>query len=371
MLVELKRFLRENKRKLFAEITEIPEVLQPSYFPGLDGLRAIAIIIVLLGHSLMGTWWVDYFPGPIGVDIFFVISGFLITTLLLKEKVKNGRVSLKNFYIRRILRIFPVAYLYLFSLVILGFVFNIHTSLKMLLVAGLYIGNFPVQNGNNWQTAHFWSLAVEEQFYLAFPFILIKSPTKYLFLVLAITISLPFIVDAGRLSVGPQLAAQIFHKLFLFLTFLLGYGTLSIVIGSLISVLLFKKIVTLGETMPYYLSFIVFILAIFLHVKNLIYWNLMIYIFPLLIGCVIVLNLKRNNFFSLILNHPIMVKIGILSYSIYIWQQLFTYDQPWGNLFKNSNSILLNFVALIFVAYSSYYFYEQKFLKLKTHFKKI
>ena len=101
-----KESLHIFKKNFFAEITEIPEVFNASHFPGLDGLRAISILIVLLGHSLIGTWWVKYFPGSIGVDIFFVISGFLITTLLLKEKVKNGKVSLSNFYMRRFLRIF-------------------------------------------------------------------------------------------------------------------------------------------------------------------------------------------------------------------------------------------------------------------------
>jgi len=152
------------RSKLAAPITDVPEILKQSYLPGLDGLRAISILLVLMGHGLIGTWWVDYFPGAIGVNIFFVISGFIITTLLLKEKVRTGHISLKLFYIRRSLRIFPVAYLYLFCLFIIGFLFPLHTTLRMFLSAGLYIDNFPIPGGKNWQTSHFWSLAVEEQY---------------------------------------------------------------------------------------------------------------------------------------------------------------------------------------------------------------
>jgi peptidoglycan/LPS O-acetylase OafA/YrhL len=367
MQFTLKQHFKGFREKLFAEITSVPEVLQSSYLPGLDGLRAISIIIVLLGHFLIGTQWVNYFPGVIGVDIFFVISGFLITTLLIKEKIKYGKVSLNRFYIRRFLRIFPVAYLYLLCLLILNYIFDLHSTLKMFLTAGLYIGNFPIQYGSNWQTSHFWSLAVEEQFYLLFPFILVRSTNRYMFLIVLILILLPFIVIAG----GLPLSNHILHKFILSFTYLLGYGTASILIGSITSILLFKRMIILKGNSPYFLSFIIFVMAIGLHVKGVLNWNIIIYIFPLLISYVIVLNLTKNSFFSSILNHPILIKIGVLSYSIYIWQQLFSYDQPWKGFFRYSDSLLLNSVALFFVAYLSYTFYESKFLKLKRHFKNV
>jgi peptidoglycan/LPS O-acetylase OafA/YrhL len=368
MLIVIRRKLRGVKQKILADITEVPELLQPSYLPGMDGLRAISIIIVLLGHSLIGTWWVNYFPGQIGVDIFFVISGFLITTLLLKEKVKKNSVSLTKFYLRRILRIFPVAYLYLICLVILNLIFNLHTTLRMFLSAGLYVDNFPIKYGSNWQTGHFWSLSVEEQFYLLFPIILIKWPNKFLLLILILLVSLPFIVIIGRLPIRAY-ENHFFYVFVLSFTYLLGYGTSSILIGSAVSILMFKKIITIKRESPYFLSFIVFIIAILLHIKDLLNWNLLIYVFPLLISYTILLNLRSGDFFSKILNQPIIAKIGVLSYSLYIWQQLFTYDQPWKNSFKYSNSIVPNIIALFFVAYVSYTFYESKFLNLKKHFK--
>ena len=366
----LKQRFETFKEKLFADITSVPEILQPSYFPGLDGLRAISIIMVLLGHSLIGTWWADHFQGNIGVDIFFVISGFLITTLLLKEKVKNGKISLSKFYIRRFLRIFPVAYLYLSCLTILNYIFDLHTTLRMFLTAGLYIGNFPVKYGRNWQTAHFWSLAVEEQFYLLFPFILIKSINRYLSIIILILILLPFIVIAGEFSLQ-HYGNHIITKILLFFTYLLGYGTSSILIGSLTSILIFKRIITFRDSTPCLLSFLIFIIAIVLHINGVLNWNFIIYVFPFLVSYVIVLNLNNNNFFSLILNHRMVVYMGILSYSVYIWQQLFTYNQPWKNLFKYSDSLLLNYISLFLIAYFSYNFFERKFLNLKKYFKVI
>ncbi|MDP9080930.1 MAG: acyltransferase [Bacteroidota bacterium] len=370
MQISLKRNLNDLRRKLDADIREVPEILQPKYLSGLDGLRAIAIIIVLLGHMLIGKPWVDYFPGGIGVDIFFVISGFLITTLLLKEKINNGKVSFKKFYVRRILRIFPVAYLYLFCLLILNYVFDLHTTLRMFLTAGLYLGNFPIQRGSNWQTAHFWSLAVEEQFYLFFPFILVKSINRYLLIVSIILITLPFIVIVGQLSFH-AFTHQIIGKFILSFTYLLGRGTSSILVGSATSILIFKQIINIKGRQPYFLSLIIFVVAIGLHITGVLSWNVIIYVFPALISYVIVLNLQADNFFCLILNHPILINVGKLSYSIYIWQQLFTFNQPWARLFKYSDSLVLNTIALFGVAYISYTCFELKFLKLKERFKNI
>jgi peptidoglycan/LPS O-acetylase OafA/YrhL len=106
-------------------------VLKPEHLPSLDGLRAISICLVLLGH-LSGTQNLGYLlPGlgdiaHLGVVVFFVISGFLITTLLIKEHAKTGRVSLKLFYARRALRIFPASYAFLACVSALWFMGLLH-----------------------------------------------------------------------------------------------------------------------------------------------------------------------------------------------------------------------------------------------------
>ena len=232
------------KTLFFAEITEIPRILQQSYFPGLDGLRAISIIIVVISHSFNNATWGKYFPAGVGVDTFYVISGFLITTLLLKEKVKNGRVSLKKFYIRRVLRILPVVYLYLFILLLLTWFFSLDTTPRMFLTAALFISNFHVHYGANWQTGHFWTLSVEEQFYLLFPFLIIKNTRLFLYLVVVILLLLPFVVFLSTVP-DSHYRYEFLKKLFLFDTYLLGWGTSSILIGAVMSILLFKKLLSL------------------------------------------------------------------------------------------------------------------------------
>nr|MCS3814155.1 peptidoglycan/LPS O-acetylase OafA/YrhL [Mucilaginibacter sp. X4EP1] len=362
-----KKELRALWNKLTSDITEIPEILKPSYFPGLDGLRAISIIIVVISH-LFKVGWSKYFDGEMGVEIFFVISGFLITTLLLKEKVKFGKVSLKQFYIRRALRIFPVAYLYLFSLLILTIVFNLNTTLKMFLSAGAYIVNIPLIHGKNWQTAHFWSLSVEEQFYLIFPFFLIRNPNRFLIFIATFLLVLPLIVLVGILPLNFYNSHLFIHKFIRLFAFLFALGTASILIGAAISILLFKEVIILKWPSIYFLSFFIFVLAIVIRYQDFLNDYVREYIFALLIGYTIILNLKKDNFFSVILNHPLMIKLGVLSYSIYVWQQLFTNEQPWSGQFKYSDNILLNLFVLFIVAYCSYNFYERKFLKLKRRY---
>lgn len=148
--------------------------------PGLDGLRALAVIVVILYHLFP-----HVFPGGyIGVDIFFVISGFLITALLIGEYEKTGRISLKHFWLRRARRLLPA--LFATILVICSIVFFVRGDIlvglgRQILGAATFSSNWvEVLAGTNYfdsTTPHlflnFWSLAVEEQFYLVWPFLVI------------------------------------------------------------------------------------------------------------------------------------------------------------------------------------------------------
>jgi len=141
------------------------------YRPGLDGLRAVAILSVMAGHT-----WGWLFPGSfIGVDIFFVLSGFLITTLLLEERARTGRVSLRKFYARRALRLLPA----LGALVVAATVWILVTSPTPLRTASIHGLPAVVLYSSNWvygllhvdlgMFGHTWSLSLEEQFYLLWP----------------------------------------------------------------------------------------------------------------------------------------------------------------------------------------------------------
>src|SRR5215469_8527111 len=136
--------------------------------PSLDGLRTLSILMVLLGH-LYGT--LGYPKNAVtlelshfahfGVQVFFVISGFLITTLLLREREKTGRINLVHFYLRRTFRIFPAAFFYISVMALV-----VHPG--YLLYAYTYTMCYAGQ-ARPWVLGHLWSLSVEEQFYLLWP----------------------------------------------------------------------------------------------------------------------------------------------------------------------------------------------------------
>lgn len=143
------------------------------HLASLDGLRAVSILLVLLGHLGGTTHFArldlgigDY--AHLGVVVFFVISGFLITTLLIKEHEKRGRVSLKLFYARRALRIFPASYAYLTCVGLLGVAGWVVIRGPDLWHAVSYSVNYYPDR--SWAIGHLWSLSVEEQFYLVWPF---------------------------------------------------------------------------------------------------------------------------------------------------------------------------------------------------------
>jgi peptidoglycan/LPS O-acetylase OafA/YrhL len=142
--------------------------------PGLDGLRAFSVAMVVLWHVslteklhsplLENLWRVDV--GNLGVRVFFVLSGFLITTLLLEEHRATGEISLRRFYLRRALRIMPAYYAFLAVIAITASVGVVRLSHGGLLRAGAYVSNY---SNVGWALGHTWSLSVEEQFYLLWP----------------------------------------------------------------------------------------------------------------------------------------------------------------------------------------------------------
>lgn len=154
------------------------------YLPSLDGWRAIAIIAVILFHCRLLQWGMisDAWPhalGGRGVDLFFALSGFLICGRLLREEAQNGGISMRSFYTRRIFRIQPAALTYLAVLSILilsGVVYKLdrysvspwpHVAACVLMVRNIVPKTFF------FETAHFWSLSVEEQFYIFLPTFLV------------------------------------------------------------------------------------------------------------------------------------------------------------------------------------------------------
>jgi peptidoglycan/LPS O-acetylase OafA/YrhL len=130
------------------------------YRPDIDGLRAFAVMAVVLFHAGL-----DAVPGGfVGVDIFFVISGYLITNLLLREHERTSTINLREFYIRRAFRIFPAAFLFL-AVVIVLYWRDMHWY--HIASAVFYVANMDITRP--WIFGHLWSLSIEEQFYLLWP----------------------------------------------------------------------------------------------------------------------------------------------------------------------------------------------------------
>ncbi len=156
-----------------------PETVRASrHIPSLDGLRAVAVASVVLGHTVEGhgvtsKWllWPSNDATELGVRLFFVISGFLITGLLKDEFDANGTISLSRFYFRRTLRIFPACYALIFVMFLLSRAGYFNLSGSGILHALTYTSNFL--GSKQWWLGHTWSLAVEEQFYLVWPAMLV------------------------------------------------------------------------------------------------------------------------------------------------------------------------------------------------------
>lgn len=163
---------------------------QQRYIPTLDGWRAIAVLLVLFshaGHSYARTHaersWFDYIStGTHGVNIFFALSGLLITSRLITEAQTSGSISLRDFYIRRAFRILPAALLMLSVIAVLGAAGALPVVRQELVAAALFYRNYLpallAPDASGFFTAHYWSLAVEEHFYLLWPALLLLCGTR-------------------------------------------------------------------------------------------------------------------------------------------------------------------------------------------------
>jgi peptidoglycan/LPS O-acetylase OafA/YrhL len=167
------------------------------YLPGFDGLRAISIMMVVVSHAGYG----ELVPGGLGVAVFFAISGFLITTLLLNEASATGRIDIPRFYVRRFLRLYPELLTFLAIALICGAILGLTATTTEKLAGPLYYMNYyyafgakyGLDEGYPWR--HLWSLAVEEHFYLVFPLLVaaLLPNRNRLCLVLGLLIALPLL----------------------------------------------------------------------------------------------------------------------------------------------------------------------------------
>ncbi|MGA2728769.1 MAG: acyltransferase [Terracidiphilus sp.] len=344
----------------------------PSHdIPSLDGLRALSIAIVILSHTK------SLLPSPIansglfryviggglhGVQIFFVISGYLITTLLLREYDRTGSVSFKRFYARRALRIFPPFYVYFAVLTVLWITGLIPEHWPTYLASATYTFVY-LPNPHGWYVEHAWSLSIEEQFYLLWPALLLFAHrrAKSIPLALAVIALMPFVrivlylaapnpervlvtsSSADTLMVGCLLALlgnrpawQQAHRRFLnawTAAVLLATGFLLVpyLSAKLTSGIATILVIAFGNTLT-----------------TLSIGGILIYVID-----------NPQALAGRFLNLRLICHLGVISYSLYLWQQIFT-----GNPTHMHLSVYLLILA---AAELSFWLIEKPAMHLRTH----
>jgi peptidoglycan/LPS O-acetylase OafA/YrhL len=349
-----------------------------SRIPSLDGIRAIAIASVLglhlsqrygwpqtgtLTHRLLVAHSLTFWPD--GVGIFFALSGFLITTLLLKEYDSRGSISLKDFYVRRCFRILPPLYTYL--LFVIGFCLfeHIHIDWKAFAGAAFFYLNYNFHHGF-WAIDHVWSLSVEEQFYFLWPALLIwglrhggrKGATR---------IAIACIALAPVFRVGGKLAhirmfehhvGQMFQNR---MDALMCGCLIAVLVGNPGFERFYRKISPFGWFFVAYTFVISHLLAMIGGIDFLYSIGLTL---EAISTAVMILWLARNpdSLLGRFLNLKIVAYVGVLSYSAYLWQTFFIHSSNPTALGRMPYAFLWIWV----MAWLSYTVIEQPALRLRN-----
>lgn len=356
-----------------------PSLQSIKRLPCLDGWRFLSIVFVLLWHSKKTDGYPSFFikslrwlpDGDFGVEFFFLISGFLITYLLLKEKDRSSTIHLRQFYLRRAYRILPAYGAYLIVLCILVS----WTSLRISTASWIGLITYTVNFINTpWIGAHIWSLSVEEQFYLIWPFLF------WLFLAKNNSIRASFIVLFLPIIIAPicRTAAFIYHN-----PFPIGYFSFfnrcdSLAVGCLLAFLMAFRGRQLESFIKKYPK-ILLLSAFLLIVVPLILTRMFLlgiltvpfattsYAFGIALLIVLSILLPNLIFFRWLEWKPI-AGLGVMSYSIYLWQQIFcTNPSDFGLSYA---PWFLSFpywlIPVFLVAFISYQLIEKPFLRVKS-----
>lgn len=335
------------------------------HLPSLDGLRAISISLVLLGHlsGTRGFITLDLGIGDyarLGVVVFFVISGFLITRLMQLERTKNGRVSLKLFYERRVLRLFPASYAFIGCVCLLWLAGKVHLHSTDIWHAVTYTVNYLPNRGK--EIGHLWSLSVEEQFYLIWPltFVLL-GPRRAGWVAFGVILFGPF----ARFGDWLFLRGTPYHDLEMF----------PMVSDSLAMGCLLAKVSGWLETKSWYLQLFrpansIGLLALVLVVNRYMGYTVVSVFGSSVINLSLAVLIHRcvycsRDLVGQILNWKPIAFVGVLSYSLYLWQQLFLNrdSSAWANTFPQSLFFAVG------AALGSYFLLEKPLLELRRRLR--
>lgn len=351
------------------------------YRPEIDGLRAIAVISVIIYH--LNENWLS--GGFLGVDIFFVISGFLITGIIITE-IQQNSFSFKQFYTRRIKRIYPafITVMALVSLIASAiFIYKDFDQLrKTIELATAFLSNFYLGltqgyfdlSANENPVLHIWSLAVEEQYYLIFPLILILAYKKFreIKALFIITLILFFILLATSF-IPANFYKEVLHQPNIYYLSNLRFPEL--LVGSLLAIYhnLSNK-VQLSKQVNNILAILSTLLlfsCLFLMNNDIAYIPGITLILPCIFTALIIHTTSQNNIIKLCLSNKAIVFIGKISYSLYLYHWIFIAFAYYitGEKQINNQSIAIVTVLTIIFSVLSYYLIEQPIRKSKLNFK--
>ncbi|MBK6992781.1 MAG: acyltransferase [Chitinophagaceae bacterium] len=364
------------------------------FFPNLDGLRFFSFIIVFFSHIFATQYdyikeegWYQVFKGRLfgdgdmGVSFFFVLSGFLITYLLIKEKQLTGKVHISSFYIRRTLRIWPLYYF----CVLFGFIAfpvlksafgQVPNETADPFLCSIFLNNFnAIYNGppDSSILSVLWSVAIEEQFYLLWPILFyLASPKQYKFIFLGViiisiiyrTVYINQALDLLTLGVISDMAIG-------------GLGAY-LSIASISFLLKMEKIPGWVHLIPYIVTgFLIYYRKDLFHNGNMImtvFQRLIVSFF--FIWIILEQNFSKRSLFK-ISNLKTISKLGKYTYGLYCLHTLALLVVATGlaKLGINKHSWQLWLIELpvalalsIFLSYISYHYFEKRFLKLKDRF---
>jgi peptidoglycan/LPS O-acetylase OafA/YrhL len=302
--------------------------------------------------------------GSFGVKVFFVISGFLITTLLLNEEKQHGRISIVEFYFRRTFRIWPVAYAFILVVALLANTGVLSLPPHNLIYAATFTMNYAPDG--TWSTGHLWSLAVEEQFYLVWPLIFLLGGTKVRRVsCLAVVVLAPILRITTYVFFRPTFEAMQASLLFV--------GD-AIAIGCLLALsaewIRNNSVLTRVIESNWFVVVPLLAVAMYATLKSQLWPK-----FHLALGDSISLFciaatiwrvIHWNDYSSKVLNSRVLIFVGTISYSLYIWQQIFLNRSStlWMNRFPQ------NVILAIGTAIISYRLIEMPFLRWRSRLSK-
>ena len=349
----------------------------------IDGLRAIAIGFIILYNAKITILGHQPFKGGfIGIDIFFVISGYLITSIILKELVTTGSFSFKHFYEQRIRRIFPAlllvmlvsfpfAWMYLMTNNFISYANSIITSLS-------FSSNFFYHYSANTfgqvgalhkPFLHTWSLSVLGQYYILFPIILITT-FRYLRKYIIHILILGFIVSLGIAELGSRNDPSATF-------FFIHTRIWELMAGSILAYFeIEKSSKNRLKDNNNFLSFLGLLLIflsffIFYYFDNLNHPSFVTLI-PVIGVCLVIHYSTKDTIVKKILSIKILNIAGLVSYSLYLWHYpLFAFIRTSGIVTGNITKKILLMVVLVLLSVLSYYFVEKKFRNKNLNFKKV